>query len=238
MAFETSNGQQFQVGNSVINDGEYFFPTGDAYLAGFAGAVGGYIYRMGAIFWKPVIRVDYLNMEYPTLPSLGLGSPDFLSKRVYCNPTPLVLPTAAMEVTRNITTGYEACLTSSIQTQFGSKTNVSGKIPMIEAAGGSSEASWGLTASITNTNCEKHTETEERKLTFPSYNIPAETSFDYVFTQWSGTLQDLLFSATVRVTLNDSSTYNRTENGTYSGVAYTNTYEFYDNHMHPVTSCR
>lgn len=238
MAFETSNGQYFEAGNSWTHEGESLFPTGNAYLAGFTGAVGGYIYRLGAIFWKPVSRVEYLDMEYPTLPSLGLGSPELINTRGYCNPTPLTLPTAALGFNRNITTGYEACLTSSIESQFGAGIGVSGGIPMIEVVDGSGEASWGLTASISTTNCETHTETTEKTLTFPSYNIPPETSFDYVFTQWSGTLQHLPFTATTKVTLNDSSTFVRSESGTYSGLAYTNTYEFYDNYMHPVTSCR
>jgi len=236
MAFETSHGQSFQVGSSW--SGEFLFPTGNAYLAGFAGAVGSDIQRLGAIFWKPVSRVEYLNMEYPTLPSLGLGSPDLISKRVYCNPAPIHLPTAALEFKRTITLGFEACLTSSIATQFGANIEVSGKVPKIEAVDGNAGASWGLTASLSTTNCETRTETIEKTLTFPSYDIPPETSIDYVFSQWSGTLQHLPFTATTRVTLNDSSTFVRSESGTYSGVAYTNTYEFYDNYMHPVTACR
>merc|ERR1740121_997564 len=80
MGFETSMGRRFDFGDSGQH--QFRFPTGGAYLAGFSGAVGSEIDRLGAFFWKPIASIEYINLNYPTLP-IPIGSPTEIAARKY-----------------------------------------------------------------------------------------------------------------------------------------------------------
>lgn len=234
IGFQTSAGRSFAVGMTSPN--RYLFPTGNAYMAGFMGAAGSDVDRLGVIFWKPIRSIAYDSLTYPTLHTLSrIRSPDSVATRTYCNSAPFTLPFIQETQRRLVRTGSETCVETSASAQFSTSITVRGGIPAVTQV--ESEARWEVSASTSFKNCETRLEEHERTLDFPALNMPARSRIDFVFSQWSGRLRDLPFRAVLRITLNDGTNFSRAETGTYTGVSFTDTVQAWNNFEENITRC-
>jgi len=233
--FSTSQGQIFDVG--MRNPYRYLFPSGDSFIAGALGRAGRDLDMLGFVFWKPITEVSYESIRYPTLSSLTrIRSPVNIETRTYCNNLPFPMKVAREEVSRTVTVGFNSCLKTANSLQFGQKVTVKGSIPLVATV--SSEAKWEVSSSKEMSNCKSYSEVKSRKLLFGDFSIPATSSLDMMWNQWSGKLNALPFIAELVIKLNDGSTWRRSERGTYKGVSYTDIKQEFDNYNGSVTGCR
>jgi len=237
IGFTTNTGRTWNVGSRGT---EYYFPTGGttsraAYITGFSGASGSDIDRMGVIFWKPIIDTSYTSITYPTLSSAPkLTAPTEVRSRVFCNDGPFELPATERVLTSVVTVGSERCFTASFSTTFAFSLTVSGGIPFIKE--GEATAEWSTTFSAGTENCRSQTDTRTETLTFPSFQIPPYSRIRQTFSQWAGTLASLPYSATMRITMLDGTTFDRWVEGYYRGVAYNDVHLAYQTDT-DVTQC-
>jgi hypothetical protein len=238
IAFDTSADRKFDVGKR--DPRRYYFPTGGSltrpvHMAGLSGSSGSDIDRMGVLFWKPIADTSYLNINYPTLATQGrLTSPTEVRSRVFCNDGPHPLPATERTLSEVVTVGREACLTTSLETQFSMSITVKGGIPFIKE--GEASASWGLTAGLGTKNCKTVTSTKNETLKFPSFDIPPYTRVRQTFSQWAGSLSSLPWTATLQVTTTDGTTFQQNKEGFYRGVSYNDVHLAYNTDS-DVTQC-
>jgi len=222
IAFDTNLGNTFDVGKR--DPRRYYFATGGTasrpvHLAGLSGAAGWDIDRLGVIFWKPISDTSYLSINYPTLSELArLTTPTQVRSRVFCNDGPHGLPAQEETESESVTTGSEHCLTTSLETQFSTQATISGGVPFLKEASASAE--WSLTAAVGLRNCWTETTTKETTLKFPGFTIPAFTRVRQSFSQWSGSLPSLPYTAVLRVTMTDGTIFERNVDGVYRGVRF------------------
>lgn len=233
--FGTSLGRTFDVG--MRSPFRYLFPSGNSYITGFMGRAGSDIDQLGFVFWKPITSITYESITYPTLQTLArIRAPARVESRTYCNAAPIPLPSAERWIFENVTTGENSCLESNMSTQFSASVRVSGGIPIVKEFNG--EAHWNVSASRSQQNCRNYSRTVAVNLTFPGISVPANTRFEYTYSQWKGTLNRLPFVATLNIRMNDGTSFKRRETGTYEGVSFNDIKESYDNFESNVTSCR
>jgi len=203
---------------------QYFFPTGGTavravHMAGLSGSAGGEIDRLGVIFWKPIRGSSFLHIEYPTLSELArLNSPTYVRSRVYCNNGSDPYPAEEQKFEEAVTIGSETCLDLSLQIQFTIGATISAGIPFLKEFEGSAE--WSLTGAVGVKNCQTQENFRKESLTFPSFDIPPRTRVWKTFSQWAGQIANLPYTATLRVTMIDGTTYDRHIEGFYRGVRY------------------
>lgn len=233
--FTTSAGNTFDVG--LRKPYRYLFPSGGSYITGFMGRAGDDIDMLGVIFWKPITSISLENLTYPTLSSLpALSNPKQVTSRTYCNSLPMPVPVPVESINKTVTTGFETCLNTSTNLQFAGNIKINGLIPQIGAKY-EGEAKWDLRTEINTTNCKQYTETRNRSLVFPAMEVPATTSFNYVYTQFSGTLNALPYTAKLRIQMSDGTSFVRTESGVYTGVSYDDVHHKFFGHNSNVRSC-
>jgi len=236
IAFDTNLGNKFDVGKR--DPTRFYFPTGGTasrpvHLAGLSGAGGSDIDRLGVIFWKPISSTTYLSINYPTLEQQSrLTVPTQVDLRAFCNDGPCGVPTIEKKETEIVVTGSEHCLTTSLETQFTYGLTLTGSVPFIKEAQYSAE--WSLNAAVGTNNCWSETRTKNTSLVYPVFTIPPYTRVRQIFQQWSGILSSLPFTATLRVTTTDGTTFNRNEEGVYNGVRYNTEYLSYSWDPDPV----
>jgi len=218
----------------------YHFPTGGAFIAGFAGWAGKDIYMMGVIFWKPISGIAYEEMEYPTLGSLTrLNSPDSVDSRTYCNNASSNKTFAIEQENFSFEVGTTSCMESTMTTQFSTSVTLKGGIPAIKSieASASIEAKWEAGFKVNRENCATITKTVTKFVAYPVYIAEPKTSVRFLWSQWAGRLSALPFTALVRITFNDRSSYTRRESGTYKGVSFTDATQSWVDERENINGC-
>jgi len=234
--FETSAGNVFKVG--LQKPQRYRFPSGDSYMAAFAGRdERNGVKALGVIFWKPIRDVTLGNLDYPTLNTLArMKSPAYIGSKTFCNANSFWRKFTQETLTKRVKEGSESCMKSTSFWQFGLSVKSSGGIPLVAQV--EKEASWVKSESTERSNCKTKLVEEARILNFPGPNMAPFTKADWVFSQWQGTLRRLPFTAVARITFKDGTRIYRRESGTYEGVSFQKIKENFENEETNITSCR
>lgn len=132
--------------------------------------------------------------------------------------------------------GRKACFESSASFQWSSTVTVNGGIPEVKEVG--AETSWGVSASMSISNCVDSSSSVKRNVTFPTMTVYPQTAFDYFWTHWKASLTAVPFEADLLITLNDGTTFQRSETGTYTGFDYNYIRSYPENYREGVTECR
>jgi hypothetical protein len=232
--FSTSAGQHFAAGQDMHT--KYLFPSGNSFISGVVGKKGADIDSLAFILWKPLKGLEYSDISYPTLDSLSkITSPKVVASFDYCNDNDVERPFASSSRKVEETTGSDSCFTASFSQTFGASLTVKASIPDLAEVTGS--AHWELSATQEFKNCQKHSTTTTEEVSFPALTLAAHKQTEYRYTQWQGSLSSLPFTAVLRMTFTDGSTYQTTESGSYEGAAFMSIQQSWTDEKTGVTSC-
>lgn len=234
VSFDTSGGQKFAAGQDSHT--KYYFNSGDSFISGIFGRAEDDINSLAFIFWKPIQKVRYLNIAYPTLDSIAkIKNPAVIASQDFCNDNPVARPTAGQTLERDETTGHDSCFTAQFSEDYGMSVEVKASIP--ELGDETDTAHWDISATQTFENCHQHSTTTKQQFVFPSPTLQPHTRTSYQFTQWQGRLSDIPYTATLQLVFQDGQTMTRTENGSYKGTSFLSVQQSWTDYETNVTDC-
>lgn len=232
--FTTSAGQTFEAGQS--GHIKYLFDSGDSFISGIGGRAGSDVDQMFFYFWKPIKSLWMVDIKYPTLSAIAsFKSPTIIASKTYCNSNSEDRKGAEEIETKTVTSGYDSCFHSTATETFGGSIQVKAGLPGFAQT--KAETHWEVKAEQEFQNCKQTSETSEQHLKFPIQTIAAHTRFAYQFTQWQGQLQELPFTATLKIQFFDGSILTQAQSGSYQGAAYSEVSQSYTSEETHVTDC-
>eukprot|EP00927_Polykrikos_kofoidii_P057341 TRINITY_DN5145_c0_g1_i1.p1 TRINITY_DN5145_c0_g1~~TRINITY_DN5145_c0_g1_i1.p1 ORF type:complete len:380 (-),score=34.23 TRINITY_DN5145_c0_g1_i1:22-1161(-) len=232
--FSTSAGQHFAAGQNSHK--KYLFPSGNSFISGVAGRAGADIDSLAFIFWKPLTGLKYVAISYPTLDSLAkMRSPEVVASFDYCNDNDVPRQFVSSTLSKEETIGSDSCFTASFSETIGSSLTVEASVPTL--ADVTAQTHWELSAQQEFQNCKNHSTTKTMGFTSPALTLGAHKRTQFRYTQWQGSLRSLPFTARLRMTFTDGSTYETTESGSYKGTAFLTIQQSWTKEKAGVTRC-